>query len=125
MKRLLPCLVGLITLHVIGIAAAEPTLPATMGTVSIPAQEWPLKPGPREIAVHVRYPGAGSKIEGVKASTGIMLSLHNWGGTASGGSADPGILANEFNVIAVGVDYLQSGPQASIKDPEPYDFGWL
>lgn len=105
-----------------GIAMAEPVLPATMGTVSIPAQEWPLKPGPREIAVHVRYPGAGAKIEGVRAGTGIMLSLHNWGGVASGGSADPGIIANEFNVIAVGVDYLQSGAQASIKDPEPYDF---
>lgn len=104
---------------------AEPTLPATMGTVSIPAQEWPLRPGPREITLHVRYPGAGATIEGVRANTGIMLSLHNWGGTASGGSADPGILANEFNVVAVGVDYLQSGAQASIKDPEPYDFGWL
>ena len=106
-------------------ATAAPELPATMGTVSIPAQEWPLKPGPREITLHVRYPGAGAKIEGVRAGTGIMLSLHNWGGTASGGSADPGILANEFNVIAVGVDYLQSGAQASIKDPEPYDYGWL
>lgn len=112
-------------LGLICLAQGESTLPATMGTVSIPAQEWPLKPGPREIAVHVRYPGAGAKIEGVKADTGIMLSLHNWGGTASGGSADPGILANEFNVIAIGVDYLQSGPQASIKDPEPYDFGCL
>ena len=59
-----------------------------MCSVSISAQEWSLKPGPRDITVHVRHPGAGSKI----------------------GSADPGILANEFNVIAVGVDYLQSGP---------------
>jgi hypothetical protein len=115
------CLFVIVT----GITAAEPTLPMTMGEVSISAQEWPLKPGPRQVVVHVRYPGAGSKIEGVKADTGIMLSLHNWGGVASGGSADPGILANEFNVIAVGVDYLQSGPQASIRDPEPYDFGWL
>ncbi len=104
---------------------AEPTLPQTMGAVSIPAQEWPLKPGPREILVHVRYPGAGAKIEGVRPSTGIMLSLHNWGGTASGGSADPGVLSNTYNVVAIGVDYLQSGAQASIKDPEPYDFGWL
>ncbi|MEQ1842338.1 MAG: prolyl oligopeptidase family serine peptidase, partial [Verrucomicrobiales bacterium] len=108
-----------------GTAFAGPELPATMGTVSIPAQEWPLHPGPREIAVHVRYPGAGAKIEGVRESTGIMLSLHNWGGTASGGSADPGTLANLYNVIAVGVDYLQSGAQASKKDPEPYDFGYL
>lgn len=115
----------LISLMAISLAQGEPTLPATMGTVSIPAQQWPLKPGPREIKVHVRYPGAGSKIEGVKADTGIMLSLHNWGGTASGGSADSGVLSNNFNVIAIGVDYLQSGTQAATKDPEPYDFGWL
>ena len=30
-----------------------------------------------------------------------------------------------FDVVAIGVDYLQSGRQASIEDPEPYDFGWL
>lgn len=107
-------------------AVAEgPTLPDAMGTVSIPAQEWPLKPGPREITVHIRYPGAGSRLEGVNRDTGLMLSLHNWGGTASGGSADPGVLAERYNVVAIGVDYLQSGKQASIDDPEPYDFGYL
>ena len=96
-----------------------------MGSVSIPAQEWPIKPGPREITVYLRYPGAGAKIEGVRPGTGLMLSLHNWGGTASGGSADVGVLSNKYNVVAIGVDYLQSGAQASIRDPEPYDFGWL
>ena len=104
---------------------AAPALPDAMGSVSIPAQEWPLKPGPREIVVTIRYPHAGAKIEGVLPTTGLMLSLHNWGGTGSGGSADPGVLAEKFNVIAIGVDYLQSGKQASIDDPEPYDFGWL
>jgi hypothetical protein len=99
--KLLPLLAFIAT----SIAAVEPTLPTKMGKVAIPAQGWPLKPGPREIVVHLRYPGAGSMIEGVKAGTGM--------------------LANNFNVIAIGVDYLQSGPQASIKDPEPYDFGWL
>ena len=122
MNRIFP---GLSLFCIAAFAQAQPTLPPTMGTVSIPAQEWPLKPGPREILVHVRYPGAGAKIEGVRPSTGIMLSLHNWGGTASGGSADPGVLSNTYNVVAIGVDYLQSGAQASIKDPEPYDFGWL
>ena len=107
-------------------ARAElPALPETMGSVSIPAQEWPLKPGPREIKVYIRYPAAGAKLEGVRPTTGIMLSLHNWGGTASGGSADVGVLSNQYNVVAIGVDYLQSGAQASIKDPEPYDFGYL
>ena len=35
---LIPLIALLTTLH------AEPALPATMGTVVIPAQEWPLKP---------------------------------------------------------------------------------
>lgn len=102
-----------------------PDLPSSMGTVNIPAQEWPLRPGPREIAVHIRYPGAGAKIEGVRPGTGLMLSLHNWGGTGFAGTADPGVLSNEYNVVAIGVDYLQSGPEMSIKGPEPYDHGWL
>jgi predicted esterase len=105
--------------------AETPKLPDKMGTVSIPAQEWPIKPGPREIMVYIRYPAAGATIEGIRPETGLMLSLHNWGGTASGGSSDPGVLSNKYNVVAIGVDYLQSGAQASIKDPEPYDFGWL
>ena len=105
--------------------AELPALPEAMGSISIPAQEWPLKPGPREIKVHIRYPAAGAKLAGVRPTTGIMLSLHNWGGTASGGSADVGVLSNQYNVVAIGVDYLQSGAQASIKDPEPYDFGYL
>lgn len=53
-----------------------------------------------------------------------MLSLHNWGGSGFIGTADPDYLANQFNVVAVGVDYLQTGP-AHIGRPEPYDFGWL
>lgn len=104
---------------------ANPALPEAAGTVSIPAQEWPLKPGPREIAVHIYYPGADSAIGAVNPNTGVMLSLHNWGGSGFAGSADPRILANQFNVITVGVDYLQSGVQAALNDPEPYDFGWL
>jgi len=122
MKHSLLCLAALLSvcpLH------AVPALPDVMGTVTIPAQEWPLKPGSREIVVHIRYPHTGSKLQGVLPTTGIMLSLHNWGGTASGGSADPGVLAEKYNVVAVGVDYLQSGKQAAVDDPEPYDFGWL
>jgi hypothetical protein len=107
------------------VTVAAPALPETSSVVNIPAQEWPLKPGPREVVVTIRYPGAGAKIGDVNADTGLMLSLHNWGGTGSGGSADPSTLARKYNVVAIGVDYLQSGPQASIHDPEPYDFGWL
>ena len=107
------------------LAAQETTLPDAAGSFGIPAQEWPFKPGSREITVHVRYPGTGAKIKGVRASTGLMLSLHNWGGTAFAGTADPGVLADQYNVVVIGVDYLQSGKQASIDDPEPYDFGYL
>jgi hypothetical protein len=108
-------------------AAAQPTssLIETNGSFRIPAQEWPLKPGPREITVHVRYPGPLPHLRKVRPTTGLMLSLHNWGGTGFVGTADPDFLADTYDVVAIGVDYLQSGRQASIEDPEPYDFGWL
>ncbi len=102
-----------------------PPLPEKSGTVTIPAQEWPFKPGPREITVHIRYPAPSGSLRDVRKDTGLMLSLHNWGGVGFNGSADGGLLANQFNVVAIGVDYLQSGPDAAIKAPEPYDFGWL
>lgn len=100
-------------------------LPDASSSVGIPAQEWPLKPGPREITVHVRYPGPAATIAGVRPGTGLFLSLHNWGGTGFAGTADPGVLAESFDVVAIGVEYLQSGKQAAIKDPEPYDHGYL
>ena len=71
----------------------------------------------------VHYPGG--KLENVKAETGIMLSLHNWGGEDCAGTADPQTLADKFNVVALCVNYLQSGKQDSIDGPEPYDCGYL
>mgnify|MGYP003382240719 CR=1 FL=1 len=53
-----------------------------------------------------------------------MLSLHNWGGTGFVGAADPDVLAREYDVVAIGVDYLQSGADAALNGP-PYDFGYL
>ena len=100
-----------------------PQLPAMNGAVQIPAQEWPLKPGPRQVKVTVHYPGG--KLEKVDRGTGLMLSLHNWGGSGCVGTADPVQLAERYNVVCLCVDYLQSGKQASIDDPEPYDFGYL
>ncbi|MDB5387414.1 MAG: tesA [Planctomycetaceae bacterium] len=100
-----------------------PALPAKNGTVSILAQEWPLKPGPRSVSVAVHYPGG--QLDKITDKTGLMLSLHNWGGSGCIGTADPAQLAERFNVICLCVDYLQSGPKASIMDPEPYDFGYL
>ena len=100
-----------------------PKLPERDGPVLIPAQEWPLRPGPREVRVQVHYP------DGTRASigprTGIFLTLHNWGGSNCDGTASPAALAREFNCVALCVNYLQSGPKDSIEGPEPYDFGWL
>lgn len=100
-----------------------PKLPERDGAVMIPAQEWPLRPGPRQVRVLVHYP------EGTRSSigprTGLFLTLHNWGGTDGVGTANPQALAKAFNAVALCVNYLQSGPEDSIKGPEPYDFGWL
>jgi len=103
--------------------AAVPPLPEKDGSVTIAAQEWPFKPGPRTVKVYLHYPGG--KLENVNSKTGLMLSLHNWGGTACAGTANPNQLANRLNVVAICLDYLQSGRQASVEDPEPYDFGYL
>ncbi|MEA1951471.1 MAG: DUF2920 family protein [Planctomycetota bacterium] len=92
------------------------------GSDKIPAQEWKFKPGPREVEVFVRYPGG--KRENVGAKTGLMLSLHNWGGTEFRGTANPRTLANRYNVVVIGVNYLQSGHNWK-QTGGPYDFGYL
>ncbi|MFN0019915.1 MAG: DUF2920 family protein [Pirellulaceae bacterium] len=104
-------------------ANAWPELPVANGAVLIPAQEWPQRPGPRQVKVLVHFPGG--QLENVKAETGIMLSLHNWGGEDCVGTADPQTLADKFNVVALCVNYLQSGKKDSIDGPEPYDCGYL
>lgn len=100
-----------------------PPLPEADATVALPAQEWPQHPGPRTITAIVHYPGG--KRANVGRETGLMLSLHNWGGENCVGTADPKQLANRLNVVALCVNYLQSGKKASIDDPEPYDCGYL
>ena len=95
----------------------------TVLPLQAPAQEWPARPGPRAVRVWVHYPGG--RLEGVTARTGMMLTLHNWGGTDCVGTADPRVLAREFDVVAVCVNYLQSGREESLEDSRPYDFGWL
>lgn len=100
-----------------------PVLPEQNGAVEIPAQEWPLRPGPRKVRVLVHFPGG--KLANVNERTGLMLTLHNWGGTDCVGTASPTVLADKLNVIALCVNYLQSGPKDSIEGPEPYDFGYL
>ncbi|MCY2963474.1 MAG: prolyl oligopeptidase family serine peptidase [Planctomycetota bacterium] len=104
-------------------AADVPALPMVNAAVEIPAQEWPLRPGPRSIRVRICYPGGERK--NISANTGLFLTLHNWGGSDCIGTADPQQLANRCDCVALCVDYLQSGPKDSIEGPEPYDFGWL
>lgn len=98
-----------------------PTLPETNAECMIPAQEWPREPGPREVKVYITYPGGA--LANVSAETGLFLDLHNWGGTFHAGTADPEQLANRYNVVAICVDYLQSGPGE--EHEPPYDFGYL
>lgn len=102
---------------------AWPALPASDGAVEIPAQEWPLRPGPRAVRVLVHYPRG--TLESIGPRTGLMLTLHNWGGTDCVGTANPRELASELDVVALCVNYLQSGKADSIDGPEPYDFGYL
>ena len=106
-----------------GADAPGPALPDKDGAVTIPAQEWPLRPGPRTVSVKVHYPTGA--LAGVGPNTGVMLTLHNWGGTDCVGTADPRELAAKFDVVALCVNYLQSGKVDSIDGPEPYDFGYL
>lgn len=104
-------------------AADWPALPEQNTAVEVPAQEWPLRPGPRRVRVLVHYPGG--KLANVGERTGLMLTLHNWGGIDCVGTASPTVLAEKLNVVALCVNYLQSGPKDSIEGPEPYDFGYL
>lgn len=100
---------------------AWPLPPEKNAAITIPAQPWPRQPGERSIKVYVHYPGG--ELGRVTARTGLMLSLHNWGGTQAVGTADPQQLADRLDVVAISVDYLQSGPW----DPNgpAYDFGYL
>lgn len=98
-------------------------LPDRNAAVYVPAQSWPHHPGPRSVRVSVHYPG--SALEHVNQNTGIMLTLHNWGGEGCAGTANPDALAARLNVIAVCVDYLQSGRPAAVESPLPYDYGYL
>ena len=102
---------------------ARNELPPRNDHISVPAQSWPRQPGPRHVRTSIYYPGG--QLENVDRQTGIMLTLHNWGGEDCVGTASPQALADRLNVVAVCVNYLQSGRKASIEDPEPYDFGYL
>lgn len=119
------CSLFAVVLHGAALASAAdwPALPEANAAVEIPAQEWPLRPGARTVRVLVHYPQG--KRQNVTAESGLMLSLHNWGGTDCAGTANPQALADRLNVVALCVNYVQSGKEDSINGPEPYDFGYL
>jgi predicted esterase len=119
MNRLITSLAVVLLLAANSLAA----LPEKNGSFTIAAQEWPFEPGPRTVLVAVEYPG--TTLASVNEQTGIILSLHNWGGTGSGGAPHPRTIAYRLNAICISVDYLQSGKISVDPNNGPYDFGYL
>ncbi|MBP85958.1 MAG: hypothetical protein CMJ64_04445 [Planctomycetaceae bacterium] len=103
--------------------AAKNELSPSNDHVHVRAQSWPHQPGPRTVKASIYYPGG--KLANVNEKTGVMLTLHNWGGQDCAGTASPSALTDRLNVVAICVNYLQSGRKASIDDPQPYDVGYL
>lgn len=118
-RLLLPCLA---ILFQTSSCFALSSLPDTDALVEVSTQEWARSPGPRSVTAYIYYPG--KSLANVTEKTGLMLSLHNWGGTGSRGTANPEFLANRYDVIAICVDYLQSG-RHDPNSPFPYDTGFL
>lgn len=83
-----------------------------------PGQEYCFQPGAREVEIYVREP-----VNGINSNTGLMLLLHNWGGTWKQTASWCDMLADRYNLITVSVNYLQSGE--SKHDQVPYDHGLL
>lgn len=103
----------------LAVSGDPPPLPNTDGQVVIPAQS-ATDGEARAINIHLHYPGG--RLKNVKASTGLMLCLHNWGGIGfceGGESCSP----DAYDAVMVGVDYYQSGDTPD--SPLPYDFGYL
>jgi len=85
------------------------------------AQEWPFAPGERKVKMWVQEPPAG-----IKGNTGLMLCLHNWGGIYDQETYVQwcNAFSERYNVVAVSVNYLQSGQEWKA-DGHPYDHGYL
>lgn len=83
-----------------------------------PGQEYEFEPGPRQVTMYVKEPN-----NGINSNTGLMLMLHNWGGSYTMTVPWCDALSYRYNVIAVSVDYLQSGQTKH--DKVPYDHGLL
>lgn len=104
-----------------GLAAQDwPALPITDGAVEIPAPEWTQRPGPRTVRIQVHFPGGG--IQHIDNDTGIMLTLHNWGGTdcvgrlfctGGSGSGNVKLMCNKLVVQSVTGHNCDSGMGAA------------
>lgn len=97
-----------------------PKLPEISGKVEIVVRDGPDKPA-RNLAVHLVY--GKNRLSTVTAKTGLMLSLHNWGGTIWDNTPNPNHLAEHYDLLVIGVTYYQSGDKDT--DPEPYDYSYL
>ncbi len=84
----------------------------------VSGQEYCFSSGPREVDYYVREP-----VNGINSNTGLMLLLHNWGGIWKQTEPWCDILADEYNLITVSVNYLQSGETRH--EQVPYDHGLL
>lgn len=113
-----------LALLLFGAAAwAQGALPAANGPVEIIVPDWEGRADrpAQTLRLFLCYPGGA--LAKVTADTGLMLDLHNWGGVIFDGAPNPNELANAFNVVAIGVEYFQSGDKDQPTDP-PYDFGY-
>ncbi len=105
-----------------GIEALKPSLPERSGTVEIEVRDDQSKPL-RKLALHLVYPS--NRLANVTAKTGIMLSLHNWGGKIWENTPNPNNLAEDYDLLVIGVTYYQSGDKGKGDEIEPYDFGYV
>ncbi|MEA3400807.1 MAG: transposase [Armatimonadota bacterium] len=86
------------------------------------ALQWPFEPGERSVKMWVQGPPGG-----IGEGTGLMLCLHNWGGVY-GQEIYRGwckTFSDRYDVVAVSVNYLQSGDEWKLRRDRPYDHGYL
>ena len=98
--------------------STQPALPETNGKVELEVRDEGAPA--RKLAIHLVYPQ--KKLSAVTATTGIILTLHNWGGIVWENTPKPDVLAENYDLIAIGVTYFHSGDRPS--NPEPYDYGY-
>ena len=97
-----------------------PKLPETSGHVEIEVRDAGQQAA-RKLSVHLVYPR--NRLANVSSGTGLMLSLHNWGGTVWDNAPNPNRLSENYDLLVIGVTYYQSGDRPGAA--EPYDFGYV